>query len=100
MCSSGSIFPVNLVNAGSFNPVSMMVPLMLGEKGASPANSVLVPLRVCTVTLAKRVSTCRRKAALASGWGAGSAASPVATSWRICCPVTGSLFLRTGGVWV
>ncbi|GAA0144505.1 hypothetical protein LIER_04935 [Lithospermum erythrorhizon] len=40
MCSSGSVFLVNLVKDRSFNPASMIVPIMSGENGASPANSV------------------------------------------------------------
>ncbi|GAA0158688.1 hypothetical protein LIER_15645 [Lithospermum erythrorhizon] len=67
MCSSGSVFPMNLVNAGSFNPTGMMALRMLGEKGASPSNYVLVPHRAYGATLSERASTCYSKATITSG---------------------------------
>ncbi|GAA0153648.1 hypothetical protein LIER_11836 [Lithospermum erythrorhizon] len=36
-----------------------MTPLILGKKGTSPANAVLVPHQVCPATLIERASTCR-----------------------------------------
>ncbi|GAA0163815.1 hypothetical protein LIER_39665 [Lithospermum erythrorhizon] len=42
MCSSGSVFPVNLVNTGSFIPAGMTALRVSGQKGARPASSVLV----------------------------------------------------------
>ncbi|GAA0160955.1 hypothetical protein LIER_17387 [Lithospermum erythrorhizon] len=80
MCSSRSVFPVNLENVGSFNPAGMIAPRMSSEKRASLANSVLVPRRVCPATLAERTSTCRRKTAIASGGGAWAAASRATAS--------------------
>ncbi|GAA0185068.1 hypothetical protein LIER_32356 [Lithospermum erythrorhizon] len=71
---------MNLVNAWSFNPAGMMASRMSGKKGASPANSVLVPRRACLATLAERAFTCLRKAAIASERGAGATASRVVAS--------------------
>ncbi|GAA0167242.1 hypothetical protein LIER_22218 [Lithospermum erythrorhizon] len=66
--------------------------------GASPANYVLVPRLACPATLFERASTCRRKAVIASGGGAGAAASRDVASWRLYCPVSGSFPLCTRGV--
>ncbi|GAA0150290.1 hypothetical protein LIER_09263 [Lithospermum erythrorhizon] len=85
MCSSGFVLPVNLVNVGSFSPARMMASLMPGEKGASPANLVLVPRLVCLATLAERASTCCCKATIASGGAAGAAASSVVASALAAC---------------
>ncbi|GAA0168614.1 hypothetical protein LIER_23290 [Lithospermum erythrorhizon] len=51
MCSSWSIFSLNLVKEGSFVPTGIVGLLISGEKGASPASSVLTPLHVCPATL-------------------------------------------------
>ncbi|GAA0161090.1 hypothetical protein LIER_17491 [Lithospermum erythrorhizon] len=48
----------------------MMAPLVSGEKGASPANSVFVPRWVSPTTLAERASIFLRKVVIASCWGA------------------------------
>ncbi|GAA0169730.1 hypothetical protein LIER_24147 [Lithospermum erythrorhizon] len=85
---------MNLVNAGSFNPFGMTAPLMSGEKGARPANSLLVPCLFFPLTLAERASTCHRKAVIASG----VTTSRAVASWRLCCPTTGSFPLRKWGV--
>ncbi|GAA0160168.1 hypothetical protein LIER_16784 [Lithospermum erythrorhizon] len=61
--------------------------LALGEKGAGPASSVLVPRLTCPATLVQTASTCRRKASIALVGGAGDATSPIAASWQLCCPV-------------
>ncbi|GAA0142194.1 hypothetical protein LIER_03149 [Lithospermum erythrorhizon] len=71
MCSSGSVFPVNLVIAGSFIPAGMIELRMLGEKGSRPASLVLVFVLACLATLAERASTCHCKATIASVWVPG-----------------------------
>ncbi|GAA0183083.1 hypothetical protein LIER_30559 [Lithospermum erythrorhizon] len=80
MCSSGSIFPVNLVNVGSFIPSSMVALLILGEKGASPASFVLVPLLVCPSTLSVRASICFCNEVTISVEGVG----PITPGARAC----------------
>ncbi|GAA0167338.1 hypothetical protein LIER_22294 [Lithospermum erythrorhizon] len=66
-----SVFPVNLLNVGSFIPTGMTALKISGEKGAKPANSILVPRRTCPAKFVERVSTCRCRAATTSGRGAG-----------------------------
>ncbi|GAA0154132.1 hypothetical protein LIER_37807 [Lithospermum erythrorhizon] len=58
MCSSGYVFPVNMVKVGTFTPTGMAALLILGEKGDKPASSVWVPLHICPATLSVRGSIC------------------------------------------
>ncbi|GAA0142007.1 hypothetical protein LIER_35495 [Lithospermum erythrorhizon] len=100
MCSSASVFLVNLVILGSFIPTYVTVVRISSEKGAKPASSVLVPSRTCPATLAERASTYHWRAATISIGCSGVIASGAGVSCQLCCPVTGSFSIRTGGVWV
>ncbi|GAA0154771.1 hypothetical protein LIER_12659 [Lithospermum erythrorhizon] len=97
MCSSGFILPINLVNEGSFMPTGIVALLIFDEKGANPANSVLVPLRGEGIDLS-----------LQRGWivgpytttVVGTGLGPLGAGLSLLpgCDVVGGLPILTGGV--
>ncbi|GAA0184250.1 hypothetical protein LIER_31538 [Lithospermum erythrorhizon] len=77
---------------GSFILAGMTALRISGEKGTKPASSVFVPCHTSPVTFTERASTYRCRAATIS---VGDTSSGKGTSCRLCCPITGSLPIRT-----
>ncbi|GAA0162571.1 hypothetical protein LIER_18635 [Lithospermum erythrorhizon] len=75
------VFLLNFVKDGSFMPMGIIALLISSEKWARPSSSVLVPLRVCPVTLSVIASISYCNKATASVARDEAAVPGTGTSW-------------------